>query len=165
MSVFEETDQVLFQQILMSYRSRIETYGQTSLYSILVKNNGEWRNLTTRIQPKYVKEEAIEYLNYNYGEILLIQKSLSTKETLKILENMKKGTLHIPDGPTVKIDGKFENNPNPLDLLPSSSKNLSLDWPSEVYQLKTERESAKRAPPSLWKTIFPIRKRTYDNVV
>ena len=69
MSIFEEKDQALFQTILRSYQSRIETYGQTSLYSILVKNNGEWRNLTTRIQPKYVKEEAIEYLNYNYGEI------------------------------------------------------------------------------------------------
>ena len=146
MSVFEEKDQVLFQQIMMSYRSRIETYGKTSLYSILVKNNGEWRNLTTRIQPKYVKEEAIEYLNYNYGEILLIQKSISTEETIKLLEKMNEGTLHIPDGPTVKIAGKFENNPNPLDLKPSSYKYLTLDWPSDVYQLKIQKEFKPTIP-------------------
>ena len=95
MSIFEEKDQVLFHQIMLSYRSRIETYGHTSLYSILVKNNGEWRNFTTRIQPKYVKEEAIEYLNYNYGKIQLIQKSLSSEETIKLLERMQKGTLDL----------------------------------------------------------------------
>lgn len=146
MSIFEEKDQALFQQIMTSYRSRIETYGQTSLYSILVKNNGEWRNFTTRIQPKHVKEEAIEYLNYNYGNILLIQKSLSTKETIKLLEKINQGTLHIPDGPTVKIAGKFTNNPNPLDLQPSSNRNLSLDWPSEVYQLEIQKEFKTTIP-------------------
>jgi hypothetical protein len=108
MAVFEEMDLTLFQQILTSYKSRIETYGQTSLFSILGKNNGEWKNFSTRIQPNYSEEEAIEYLSFDYGKILLIQKSLSSEETIKLLERLQKGTLHIPDGPTVKITGNFE---------------------------------------------------------
>ena len=48
--------------------------------------------------------------------------------------------MHIPDGPTVKITGNFETNPNPVDLQPSSYKNLNLDWPSDVYQLKIQKE-------------------------
>jgi hypothetical protein len=140
MAVFEEMDLTLFQQILTSYKSRIETYGQTSLFSILGKNNGEWKNFSTRIQPNYSEEEAIEYLSFDYGKILLIQKSLSSEETIKLLERLQKGTLHIPDGPTVKITGNFETNPNPVDLQPSSYKNLNLDWPSEVYHLKSQKE-------------------------
>ena len=101
MSVFEETEQNQLQQILTSYKSRIETYGHTALNSILVKKDDEWRHHVTRIQPQYKNEDAIEYIHHDYGEVLLLQRAFSKEDTFQLLERLTEGNLEIPDAPTV----------------------------------------------------------------
>src|SRR4030067_1210915 len=76
------------QNMLPFIDAQKSTYGSTLVQTAIVKRDGKWRNMITKIIPLYMKDTFRPLKRLDYGDFAIIESLISLDELQSIIKNL-----------------------------------------------------------------------------
>lgn len=84
MPSFEEVKK----EILGIIDKRRDTYGKVLAQSAILRQDGRWQNIITKLLPLYVGEKPSKLEKLNYGEFAIIESLISLGNLFKVIKSL-----------------------------------------------------------------------------
>ena len=123
MPSFEEVKK----EILGIIDKRRDTYGKVLAQSAILRQDGRWQNIITKLLPLYVGEKPSKLEKLNYGEFAIIESLISLGNLFKVIKSLSQ-----EKDTTISIDNyEIEIKPGSLSMgyeYDSCSDYLNVGW-------------------------------------
>jgi hypothetical protein len=132
MPTFEEHKE----EILGIIENRRNTYGKVLVQSAILKHDGKWLNIVTKLLPLFVGEEPAKLEKLDYGEFAIIESLISLDDFSKLINSFSK-----EESTTISVDNhEIEFKPESLTdghKYDSSSDHLNVGWFFEKFRFSS----------------------------
>jgi len=96
----------LKQQILKIVDARKETYGRVLVQSGILKQDGKWHNMITKVVPLHLKESPNSLRKLDYGNFAIIESLISLEELTVLIKSLSEDS-----NTSFSLDGYQIENP------------------------------------------------------
>lgn len=135
----------LKQEILEIINARKETYGRVLVQSGMLKRNGKWRNVVTKVVPLHSKESPDSLRKWNYGNFAIVESLISLEELVRLIKSLSEdsGTSISLDGYEVEIPcGNFSDGYE----YDSGNEYLNVGWFYTRFHFSAGRREGRERP-------------------
>jgi hypothetical protein len=96
----------LKRQVLEIIGARKETYGRVLVQSGILKRDGKWHNVVTKVIPLHLKESPNSLRKLDYGEFAIIESLISLEELTSLIKSLSED-----NNASFSLDGYQIENP------------------------------------------------------
>ena len=158
--------QTLIEELVGKIETRRNIYGSVLVKSAIIKRNGVWENIITKILPLHKSDIYTPKEKLDYGDFVLFEALISLDSLIEILKklpapevlpssgrlNPKISTITL-GGYEIQVEGEGLQNGSKYD---SGEDYLSVGWFFEKYHYKSPSKSYPKEPiVSLDLPLFP----------
>jgi len=97
----------LKQEILGIIEARKETYGRVLVQSGIMKRNGKWRNVVTKVVPLHSKETRDSLRKWDYGNFAIVETLISLEELVRLIKSLSEDS-----GTSISLAGYEVESPH-----------------------------------------------------
>jgi len=131
-------------EIISILKKNRELYEDILVQSAIVKENGVWKNVVTKVVPLYKNEKHALVKTLDYGDFVIIEDIISANELAEKLEQLISEEKFTIKGHTLQKDGPiyFEK------VRPMESKNdlFNVGWSADCYMVRLNERSRIHIP-------------------
>lgn len=128
----------LAEEIIQKINNRKNTYGSVSVKSAILKHQGQWKNILTKILPLCSSEVYKPQTKLDYGDFILIEKLITLDDLIEIIKKLpEKGTTFLTLG-GYEVQVQVENLQKDSYKYDSGTEFLQVGWCYEKYQYRSQ---------------------------
>jgi len=120
------------QQILEIIDTRKETYGRVLVQSGILKRDGKWHNVITKVVPLHSKESPNPLKKWDYGSFAIIESLISLEELTNLIKSLSEDS-----NTSFSLDGYQIENPHgnleDANEYDSGGEYLNVGWPFKRF--------------------------------
>ena len=120
------------QQILEIIDTRKETYGRVLVQSGILKRDGKWHNVITKVVPLHSKESPNPLKKWDYGSFAIIESLISLEELTNLIKSLSEDS-----NTSFSLDGYQIENPHgnleDANEYDSGGEYLNVGWPFKSF--------------------------------
>jgi hypothetical protein len=138
--------QELTKEILQKIDNRKSTYGSVSVKSSIMKHQGQWKNILTKILPLPSSDSYTLQEKLDYGDFVLVEKLITLEDLIEVIRKLpEKGTTSITIG-DYEVQVQVENLVQDTYKYDSGTEYLKVGWFYEKYQYRSQSQHYSSEP-------------------
>jgi len=145
----------LSKEMIAIIEQRRDQYGSVLVSSVINKVQESWYTSLTRIEPQYKTSKKELAIIHDYGNVIAAKIWLDFDELLELIGHLWSGQIAVKGLPSIDFKGSFEIRIHEILRL-SNDSTFQLDWPANIYQLKSDNGFQRRVPDPLVSLEAPL---------
>jgi len=142
MPTYQETTEEIIQKI----NNRKNTYGSVSVKSAIMKHQGQWKNILTKIVPLPSSDAYIPQRKLDYGNFVLVEELITLDDLIGTIRKLpEKGTTSVTIG-DYEVQVQVENLLQDSYKYDSGTEYLQVGWFYEKYQYRSQSQHYSSEP-------------------
>lgn len=133
------------QQILEIIDTRKETYGRVLVQSGILKRDGKWHNVITKVVPLHTRESPNPSKKWDYGSFAIIESLVSLEELTNLIKSLSEDS-----NTSFSLDGYQIENPRgnleDANEYDSGDGYLNVGWPFKRFYFSSGGRSNRVGP-------------------
>jgi hypothetical protein len=141
----EERSRGHLESLIAKIRQREERLGKAVLQFAASRENSNLKLCVATVNFLSRAERLVEQIHYDYGQFIIVRKLARVDDVMKMLSDLRDGTLEIPDLGTVSVPGGVSQEP----IFISSGLNygsVATTWPTWYCEYSIERKLTGSIP-------------------
>jgi len=140
------THQELTEEIVQKINNRKSTYDSVLVKSAIMRQQGQWKNILTKILPLPFSDAYTPQEKLDYGNFALIEKLVTSDDLIEIIRKLpEKGTTSITLG-DCEVQIQVENLLQDSNKYDSGTEYLKVGWFYEKYQYRGPNQPYSAEP-------------------